>query len=318
MHSKRVWIAIAILAVLVVALLAWRPWRQTPAAPEATSAGPAAAASTSAAAGETGRGGGPYERQRAAAETSADATLDAEAVNVLAETDRAITRIAAGDRKGALAALETAAGKAKILVGRNPANALIPAAAEVQVIDTAPLDDSRIGRMRRSLQLAVIADDLPGARLILDSLRSEIRVRTYHIPLGTYPDALAQAAALIDQQKNQQAAEVLTRARSTLVMIDEVTPLPLVVAQAAVDAAKADSDVQRRAQHLSAAREALERTEDLGYGDKNTRKALLAEIRSLEGGAKAGSNIEAALERMQKRLNEVVGKLKGEHKRAES
>ena len=31
---------------------------------------------------------------------------------------------------------------------------------------------------------------LPGG---LDSLRSEIRVRTYHIPLGTYPDALAQA-----------------------------------------------------------------------------------------------------------------------------
>lgn len=317
MRSKRVWIAIAILAALLVALLVWKPWRQGPAAPPSSSAAPAAAASTPTAAGQTGRGG-PYERQRAAAETSADATLDVEAVNVLAETDRAITRIAAGDRKGALAALETAAGKAKILVGRNPANALIPAAAEVQVIDTAPLDESRIGRMRRSLQLAVIADDLPGARLILDSLRSEIRVRTYHIPLGTYPDALAQAAALIDQQKNQQAAEVLTRARSTLVMIDEVTPLPLVVAQAAVDAAKADSDVQRRAQHLSAAREALERTEDLGYGDKDTRKALLAEIRGLEGGAKAGSDIEAALERMQTRLKDVVAKLKGEQKQAES
>ncbi|MFZ5720369.1 MAG: YfdX family protein, partial [Pseudomonadota bacterium] len=242
----------------------------------------------------------------------------AEAIAVLAETDRAIARIAAGDRAGALSALEAAAGKAKILVGRNPANALIPAAAEVHVIDSAPDDEGRIGRMRRSLQLAVIADDLAKARLILDSLRSEIRVRTYHIPLGTYPDALAQTAALLDQQKNAEAAEVLNRARSTLVMVDEVTPLPLVVAQGAVEAARSDKDPQRKAQHLTAAREALERTEDLGYGDKETRKALLAEIRSLEGGVQQGSNFEAALERMQARISEALNRLSGERKEAGS
>ena len=310
MRSKRVWIVLGVILVLVVvALLVWRPWRDSPAAPAATSA-PAAA--------PAGSRAGPYERQRAEAETAAEGALDAEAIAVLAETDRAIARIAAGDRPGALAALEAAAGKAQILVGRNPANALIPASAEVHVIDSAPADEDRIERMRRSLQLSVIADDLPKARLILDSLRSEIRVRTYHIPLGTYPAALAQAAALLDQQKNAEAADVLARARSTLVMIDEVTPLPLVVAQTAVDAAKADKDAQRRAQHLTAAREALERTEDLGYGDKDTRKALLAEIRSLEGGAKSGSDIEAALERMQTRLKDVVARLKGEQKQAES
>jgi|GEM_PF-3276603 len=310
MRSKRVWIVLGVILVLVVvALLVWRPWRDSPAAPAATVA-PAAA--------PAGSRAGPYERQRAEAETAAEGALDAEAIAVLAETDRAIARIAAGDRPGALAALEAAAGKAQILVGRNPAHALIPASAEVHVIDSAPVDEDRVERMRRSLQLSVIADDLPKARLILDSLRSEIRVRTYHIPLGTYPAALAQAAALLDQQKNNEAAEVLSRARSTLVMIDEVTPLPLVVAQAAVDAAKADKDAQRRTQHLSAAREALERTEDLGYGDKDTRKALLAEIRSLEGGAKAGSDIEAALERMQTRLKDAVARLKGEQKQAES
>lgn len=314
MRSRRVWIALAVIAaVVIVALLVWRPWRDdTP----ASAAAPAPASAP--AASQTSRPGGPYERQRAEAETAAQGTLDAEAIAVLAETDRAIARIAAGDRAGALSALEAAAGKAKILVGRNPANALIPAAAEVHVIDAAPEDEGRIGRMRRSLQLAVIADDLAKARLILDSLRSEIRVRTYHIPLGTYPDALAQTAALLDQQKNAEAAEVLNRARSTLVMVDEVTPLPLVVAQGAVEAARSDKDSQRKAQHLTAAREALERTEDLGYGDKETRKALLAEIRSLEGGAQQGSNFEAALERMQARISEALNRLRGERKEAGS
>ncbi len=311
MRSKRVWIIIGIvLAVLVVVLLVWRPWQDNPAAPAPSAAAPPAA--------QTEGRSGPYERQRAEAESAAQGTLDAEAIAVLAETDRAIARIAAEDRADALAALEAAAGKAKILVGRNPANALIPATAEVHVIDSAPVDENRIERMRRSLQLAVIADDLPRARLILDSLRSEIRVRTYHVPLGTYPDALAQAAALLDQQKNVEAAEVLNRARSTLVMIDEVTPLPLVIAQTAVEAAKSDTDAQRRAQHLAAARQALERTEDLGYGDKATRKTLIAEIRSLEGGAQSGSNIEAALGRMQARIGEALARLKGERKQAES
>lgn len=312
MSSKRVWTIIAVIVVLlIVALLVWRPWRRdVTTTSEATASAPAATA--------TGGRAGPYERQRAQAQNTAQGTLDAEAITVLAETDRAIDRIAAGDRAGALAALETAAGKAKILVGRNPANALIPAAAEVQVIDSAPADEGRIGRMRRSLQLAVVADDFASARVILDSLRSEIRVRTYHIPLGTYPDALAQAAALLDQQKNAEAAEVLNRARSTLVMIDEVTPVPLIVAQAAVEAAKSDKDAQQKAEHLKVAREALERTEALGYADRDTRKALLSEIRQVEGGAKGGSNIEAALERMQTRLNEAVNKLKGERKQAES
>lgn len=311
MRSKRVWIIVAaVVAVLVVGLLAWRPWRQAPA--------PAPVASAPAAGSQATARTGPYEGQRAAAESSAKNALDAEAITVLAETDRAIARIAAGDRAGALSSLEAAAGKAKILVGRNAANAQIPAAAEVQVIDTAPEAADRIGRMRRSLQLAVIAEDLPRARLILDSLRSEIRVRTYHIPLGTYPDALAQAAALLDQQKDQQAAEVLNRARSTLVMIDEVTPLPLVVAQAAVEAARSDADPQRKAQHVTAAREALERTEALGYADKETRKTLLAEIRALEGGAKAGSNIQGALDKLQARIGEALAKLKGEPKRAET
>lgn len=312
MRSKRAWTIVAVIvALVVVALLVWRPWRNSAPAPApATAAAPAAPAA--------GARAGPYERQRAQAQSAAQGALDAEAIAVLAETDRAIDRIAAGDRAGALAALETAAGKGKILVGRNPANALIPAAVEVQVIDSAPADEGRIGRMRRSLQLAVIADDFARARVILDSLRSEIRVRTYHIPLGTYPDALAQAAALLDQQKNAEAAEVLNRARSTLVMIDEVTPLPLIVAQAAVEAAKSDKDAQRKGEHLRAAREALERTEALGYADRDTRKALLSEIRELEGGAKGGSDIEAALERMQARLNEVVNSLKGERKQAES
>ncbi|MGC2402164.1 MAG: YfdX family protein, partial [Acidobacteriaceae bacterium] len=67
---------------------------------------------------------------------------------------------------------------------------------------------------------------------LLYGLTSEIRVRTYNLPLATYPLALTEAARLLDQQKNQDANTVLLTALNTLAIIDRVTPLPLVLARA--------------------------------------------------------------------------------------
>jgi len=40
---------------------------------------------------------------------------------------------------------------------------------------------------------------------LLYSLESEIRARTYNLPLATYPLALQEAARLLDQGKNDDA-----------------------------------------------------------------------------------------------------------------
>jgi YfdX protein len=73
---------------------------------------------------------------------------------------------------------------------------------------------------------AVGAKDYPTARVILYSLTREIRSRTFNLPLATYPDALKEAARLLDEKENQEASNVLLTALNTLVVVDKVTPLP--------------------------------------------------------------------------------------------
>jgi len=57
---------------------------------------------------------------------------------------------------------------------------------------------------------------------------SNIRVRTYNLALATYPTALKEAARLLDQKNTKEASDVLLTALNTLMVVDNVTPLPLV------------------------------------------------------------------------------------------
>ena len=69
--------------------------------------------------------------------------------------------------------------------------------------------------------------DFPAGRILLYHLTSELRVRTFNLPLATYPDALKQAARLLDEGKNSDASGTLQTALNTLVVIDHVTAIPL-------------------------------------------------------------------------------------------
>ena len=155
------------------------------------------------------------------------------------QTDSAIKAIAANNKNDAMAAIEAATGKINILLARNPASALIPVHVEVGVIDVAPEDIKTIDVIVQGAADATKQRHLPGARILLASLVSELRIHTTFLPLATYPAALQQAARLLDQGKNQDAGNVLLTAVNTLVIDDRVIPLPLILAQAAIDAANA-------------------------------------------------------------------------------
>jgi hypothetical protein len=86
--------------------------------------------------------------------------------------------------------------------------------------------------------MAMDMNDLPKARTLLDFLRSEIRVRTYHLPLATYPAALQEAARLLDQKKTREAGTVLLVALNTLDVIDQVSAIPLLLAKEAINEAQ--------------------------------------------------------------------------------
>jgi len=203
-------------------------------------------------------------------------------------------------------AIEQATGKINVLLARDPATGLIPVSVRVEVIDTAPNDTTTIKDLARQVSTAIAAKDYPAARVVLDALTSEIRVRTYNLPLGTYPDALKEAARLLDQKKNQDASNVLLTALNTLLAVDRVTPLPLVFAREALDAAKGQSQSDKAAAQtlVQTAKNEIERAKDLGYAAQAPEYVdLSADVSTLERQLKGSSDAGSVFAKLEDKLS---------------
>jgi hypothetical protein len=225
------------------------------------------------------------QKEKNEAEQKAEKTLDQEAIAAIGETTNAIKSIADNKTDEALAAIERATGKINILLARNPATALLPVSVRVEIIEAAPLDLEAIKVVAKEAERAVDDKAYPAARVLLDSLTSEIRVRTTNLPLASYPAALKEAARLLDEKKSKEANSVLLAELNTLAIVDTVAPLPLVLAQTAINEAQAlrEKDKEAAQKQLAAARNELERARALGYAGKDgTYAALNKDIKDLE------------------------------------
>ena len=260
------------------------------------------------------------EKQRAEARQEADKILDREAIAVIEETQRAIDAIAANTTSEALAALERASGKIGILLARNPSTALIPVSHEVVVFDTAPQDIQTIDEIGEAVDAVIASEDYPAARELLYGLMSELRVRTYNLPLATYPAALAEAARLLDQKKSDEARIVLMMALGTLLAIDQVTPLPLLVAREAINQAEAqrDKDKEIALALLDTARYELDRAMALGYSAQEPEyKTMKDEISNIQKQLKKNNeDTSSFFSKLQDRLSAFMARLsKGKQSR---
>jgi YfdX protein len=260
------------------------------------------------------------EKQRAEARQEADKILDREAISVIEETQRAIDAIAANTTSEALAALERASGKIDILLARNPSTALIPVSHEVVVFDTAPQDIQTIDEIGEAVDAVIASEDYPAARELLYGLMSELRVRTYNLPLATYPAALAEAARLLDQKKSDEARIVLMMALGTLLAIDQVTPLPLLVAREAINQAEAqrDKDKEIALALLDTARYELDRAMALGYSAQEPEyKTMKDDISNIQKQLKKNNeDTSSFFSKLQDRLSAFMARLsKGKQSR---
>ena len=260
------------------------------------------------------------EKQRAEARQEADKILDREAIAVIEETQRAIDAIAANTTSEALAALERASGKIGILLARNPSTALIPVSHEVVVFDTAPQDIQTIDEIGEAVDAVIASEDYPAARELLYGLMSELRVRTYNLPLATYPAALAEGARLLDQKKSDEARIVLMMALGTLLAIDQVTPLPLLVAREAINQAEAqrDKDKEIALALLDTARHELDRAMALEYWAQEPEyKTMKDEISNIQKQLKKNNeDTSSFFSKLQDRLSAFMARLsKGKQSR---
>jgi YfdX protein len=249
------------------------------------------------------------EKQRQESQAEAEKNLDKEAIAAIDETNKAVSAIAANKTDEARAAIERATGKINILVARNPATALIPVGLNVEVIDAAPQDSKAISQLAQDASKAVDAKDYPAARVLLYGLTSEIRVRTYSLPLATYPLALTEAAHLLDQKKTEDANTVLLTALNTLAVIDRVTPLPLVLARAAIDQAREQSQKDKAAAQtlLETAKKQLDRSKELGYAGRDPEyTALNSDISTLEKQLKGNEDATSVFAKLEDRFSAFV------------
>jgi hypothetical protein len=218
-----------------------------------------------------------------------------------------------------MSSIEDATGKINILLARNPATALLPVDVTVEVIDLAPLNDKDVKRLIAAAEAAVTLHDFPTGRLLLYNLTSEVRVRTFNLPLATYPDALKQAARLLDAGKNSDASGILQTALNTLAVVDHVTPIPLILAQAAVGAAQKDQQTDKTGAEalLATASNQLERCEELGYisSDSPDYKTLRKEISDLQKQVKGTGETTSLFSRLKADIAGLLTKLTGKEHR---
>ena len=253
------------------------------------------------------------ERQRQQNQKDVEKTLDQDAIDSIQQTEKAIADIAENKKADALADIERATGKINILLARNPASAAIPVDVQVVVIDAAPTELKQIDHIVQLATDATKDKDLPAARILLASVISELRIRTTSVPLATYPEALRRAAQLLDQGKNQDAGGVLLTALNTLVIVDHVVPVPLILAQAAIDQANAQrqNNKQLALTLLESAQNEMIRSRHLGYlSDDAEYKALDDEISSLESAVKGTGNTTSLFAQLRERIAAFINRQK--------
>ncbi|AIK95701.1 YfdX family protein [Candidatus Odyssella acanthamoebae] len=240
------------------------------------------------------------EQQRKHAEEKTHQTLVPDAATAIKETRNAVEALHKEHHQEALDAIERAIGTLDILLTNHPEEALLPADFSVELIDLAPLEIKAIKEISKAVERSIKNKDYPDSRLLLDILRSEIHIRTYSLALAIYSAALKKAAALLEDKKADESSAVLIRALNTLVIIDQILPIPIINAEVMLKAAEKehekDKDIALKL--IANARHEIERAKELGYILKSKDAeydSLEKAIHDVEKQLKANKSISAAV-----------------------
>ncbi len=237
---------------------------------------------------------------------SAKATSIKEAIKAVALTRKVLVDLAKKDTKSAIKDLEDAIGKLEVVLASEKAPKLLPIDSSVSAIEFAG-GPKEIKETIKQVEDLLDDGKVQDARVLLDTLQSQINVITVSLPLASYPDALKLAAKYLHDNKVDEARVVLETALSTLVEDVAIVPIPIVKAQALIKVAKevAKSDKDQALKHLAAAKEELKRAKLLGYVSKSdvTYKALDDAIDAVTKEVK-GKN------RAEKLFDDLIAKLK--------
>ena len=199
--------------------------------------------------------------------------LQSEALQTLELTTTALKALRKKDKKAAIEALESATGKLEILLVQDPKLGLMPYDVDIQTHDLVA-DLASIKSIKKAAQKAIKDNYFQLAKTKLENLASEIRIKTYELPLKTYPSAMKVAAALVKDDKIDEAKLILEEALNTIVLTEKRIPLPIIRAEVLISEATSldakDEDKKKEVlQLLDNAEYQLILAEELGYGKRD-------------------------------------------------
>jgi hypothetical protein len=215
-------------------------------------------------------------------------SLTKEAMDVVAESTKAIGYLNSNDLKSADTAVEHAIGKAEKIVAVKPDLGLVPLDLKVNINDLVA-DLPALEDLQKQVKDLSDKGYLQDVRRLMDGISSEVTITTSNLPLATYPDALKAAAKLIVDKKGPEAALVLNSALNTIVIETRSIPLPIIRATANIKEAdrllaannrKDDKDIVAL---LNNADYEIHFAEALGYGKKDKEFAdLYSAVKNLK------------------------------------
>jgi len=240
-----------------------------------------------------------------------DVKIVKEAVESIALVAETIKNIDANKKDEAIKSLEKAIGKIEVVLSNPKAPALIPIDAKVVVAEF--LGTAYTAQNAVITSIALLQNNrVQDARKIVQTLIDEIDFTTINLPLASYPGALKLAAKHLQDNKLAEAKQVLVTTLNTFVQITTITPIGILEAQELIVAASkiAKENKELALSHLAAAKEALKRSEALGYTSYSdtTYKMLNEEIRKVEKEIKGKNKAEKLFEELINKIKEFKEK----------
>jgi hypothetical protein len=156
--------------------------------------------------------------------------------------------------------------------------------------------------------------EIQKARPFVNALASEIVISTSNVPLATYPAAIKAVSPLIDAGKIDEAKTALQVALNTLVVTNEVIPLPPLRAEAMLKAGEKLAEKKDRTEKenntlsklLVGARDQLKLAEALGYGDRKKFKPLYEEIEKIEKQSASGKSGNGWFDKIKQQVSSLM------------
>jgi len=236
-----------------------------------------------------------------------------EAVETINLVSKVIDLLDKKEKDKALDEIANVLGKLEVLIARDPNLQLVPVDVRESVVDfPGSVDD--VEAAKTEIVALIKASEVQAARDIMLNLASELDIFVTALPIGTYPVVIKAIIPLVEQEKFEEAKQLLIEALETLVLEKIVIPLPILRAEQAIiranELANKDNPNKDELKELLAyAKEQLELGEALGYGKVEIDyKDLYEEIEKLEKILAGDESTKDIFQTLKEKLSSIMVK----------